>query len=340
MKIRKLSVDKVANVILGAGASRGATCFDGTWAQSPLDADFFDQIDRLKNTTDGRILSDLVAFARTEFGSADRLSMEPFFTQLESLDEFHRTLKIDRGPRVRSYQDHLERFSEYLAAVFRALRSISPAGALTCDYHRKLAAALKAGDTVVSFNYDCIMDSALHSAAGKSWNAESGYVVPITAGAGEWHDHSGSGRLARTPIRLLKVHGSLNWKREQTGSIQLRSDPYEAGRRPANEIVPPVWNKRVSEDEQMARVWKAARSSLRAGPILVVIGYSVPDTDLLSQVLLRVATSEGNRTLTHLIIVNPDPDAGHKLMSVLQRALTRTTTIVELRSWAEFGALL
>ena len=29
MRIRKLSVDKAGNVILGAGASRGATCFDG-----------------------------------------------------------------------------------------------------------------------------------------------------------------------------------------------------------------------------------------------------------------------------------------------------------------------
>ena len=67
-----------------------------------------------------------VEFARNEFGSADRLSMEPFFTQLESLDEFHRTLKIDRGPRVRLYQGHLERFSEYLAAVFRALRFHQP----------------------------------------------------------------------------------------------------------------------------------------------------------------------------------------------------------------------
>ena len=170
---------------------------------------------------------------------------------------------------------------------------------------------------MVSFNYDCIMDSALHSAAGKSWNAESGYVVPITAGAREWHDHSGSGRINPVEIR-----------------------PYEAGQRLANEIVPPVWNKRVSEDKQMSQVWKAARNSLRVGPILVVIGYSVPDTDLLSQVLLRVATSEGSRTLTHLIIVNPDPDAGQKLMSVLQRALTPTTTIVELRSWAEFVALL
>ena len=54
MRIRKLSVDKAANVILGAGSS-GATCFDGAWAQSPLDADFFDQI----ITTDGRILSSL-----------------------------------------------------------------------------------------------------------------------------------------------------------------------------------------------------------------------------------------------------------------------------------------
>lgn len=340
LRIQKLGVDKTANVILGAGASRGASCFDKTWAQSPLDADFFEQADRLKNTKEGGVLSELISFARTEFGASEALLMEPFFTQLESLNEFHTSLKIDRGPRVRSYATQLEKFPQYLSAMFRALQEIVPAGLLECDYHNALADSLRAGDTVISFNYDCLMDAALRRRSGKSWNAKEGYGVPISSGAEAWHDHSGRGRIAASSIKLLKVHGSLNWKRDGATDLALREDPYEGGTRSKNEIVPPVWNKRVSIDAVLSQIWKTARDSLRTGPVLVVVGYSVPETDLLSQVLLRVATSERGKNLTHLVSVNPDPDARRKMRSVLQKALTEKTTLIEVRDWSQFVKLL
>lgn len=339
MRIKKLGVDKGANIILGAGASRGASCFAGSWAQSPLDMDFFGQLDRLKNLEEGRILADLAEFARNEFGVSHSLLMEAFFTQLESLNEFYSELKIDRGPRIRLYKNHLDRFPEYLASVFRALRSI--ASDLVCQHHEMLASSLRAGDAVISFNYDCIMDAALRDFAGKSWDASVGYGVTVSDGAERWHDHSGQGRVARNVITLLKVHGSLNWDRTgSTGTIALREDPYEDGDRAPNEVVPPVWNKRVSEDSVFANIWKAARNALRTGPILVVIGYSVPETDLLSQVLLRVATSESGKNLTHLITVNPDPRAHRKLQDVLRKALTSKSTVIELTDWSEFCGLL
>lgn len=341
MRIPKLDITKPANVILGAGASRGASCFEAMWAQSPLDTDFFDQVDRLKSLPDGKGLHDLAEFARREFGASDNLLMESFFTQLESLNEFYGELKIDRGPRVRSYQGQLERFPAYLAAVFRSLRSIAPNHRLDCSYHRTLARSLRPGDTVISFNYDCIMDMALRQESGKRWDASAGYGVQVEEGADLWHDHSGRGAYAKVPIKLLKVHGSLNWIRNpNTNLIRLRSDPYEKSQRTANEVVPPVWNKRISEDAVLAEVWKAARNSLRVGPVLVVVGYSVPETDLLSQVLLRVATSESGKSLTHLISVNPDNDAHRKLRAVLAQALTAKSTVIELKNWKEFCALL
>lgn len=340
MKLTKLGIDKKANVLLGAGASRGASCFHDTWAQSPLDADFFDQVDRLKNTPEGKGLSRLVEFARNEFGVSERLAMEPFFTQLESLNEFHATLKVDRGRRVRQYEQHLERFSGYLASTFRALRSICTGATVECEYHKQLASALRSGDSILSYNYDCIIDSALKSNAAKRWSALTGYGVQVRDGAEHWHDHSGPGRIAKESIRLLKVHGSLNWSRDDDGNVSLRSDPYEDGSRSRDEVVPPVWNKRISEDAVLGEIWKKARNSLRTGPVLVVVGYSVPDTDLLSQVLLRVAAAEDGKTLTHLIIVNPDYMARRKLMSVLHEALTHKTTIIELDSWNELVNLL
>ena len=225
MRLSKIGLNKTANVILGAGASRGASCFKSAWAQSPLDTDFFDQLDRLKNLPEGRCLTELAEFARDEFGASNELPMEAFYTQLESLNEFYETLKIDRGPRVRAYRTQLDRFPTYLAAVFRSLRSICPSGGLDCDFHHLLAKTLHTGDSVISFNYDCLMDEALHAEARKSWDARVGYGTSATTGAQEWHDHSGKGRVSRNSIKLLKVHGSLNWVRNPDGSSIGRSSP-------------------------------------------------------------------------------------------------------------------
>jgi hypothetical protein len=341
MKLEKLCIDKQANVILGAGASRGASCFETMWAQSPLDADFFDQVDRLKGLPACNELHDIAEFARDEFGASDGLLMEPFFTQLESLNEFYSELKIDRGPRVRAYEKRLEKFPTYLAALFRGLCSIAQKNDLACHYHDALCRSLRTNDAIISFNYDCIVDAALKKSSGKSWDASSGYGVGVENGADEWHDHSGRGAAAKHPIKLLKVHGSLNWIRDPgKDTISLRKDPYEKKNRTANEVVPPIWNKRVSSDAVLGKIWKGARTALQTGPVLVVIGYSVPDTDLLSQVLLRVATSESGKTLSHLISVNLDVRAHRKIRNVLAQALTSKSTIIELGSWKEFCALL
>lgn len=339
MKLSKLGIDKQANVILGAGASRGASCFEKTWAQSPLDADFFNQIDRLKATAQGAVLQELTEFARSEFNAADWLGMETFFTQLEALDEFYTSLNIDRGPKVRSYKKILEKYPTFLAATFRALEAIVGGEGLRCDYHEALAGALRAGDSVISLNYDCFFDRALRGRAGKRWNAQEGYGVRVQAGHEAWHDHSGRGRIANSPIKLLKVHGSLNWDRGN-GVLRLREDPYEDGAREKSEIIPPVWNKQISNDDIVSGIWKDARNTLRVGPVLVVVGYSVPDTDVLTQVLLRVATSESGKTLSHLISVNPDDSAHEKLRKTVGPALTKRSTIIELNRWEELCRLI
>lgn len=341
MRIRKLGVNKEANIILGAGASRGASCFKELWAQSPLDGDFFDQVDRLKCLPEGKVLESLAEFARNEFGIPNTLFMESFFTQLESLNEFYTKLNVDPGPRVRAYQKQLEKFPTYLAAIFRSLRSLSGQPVLQCNFHRRLASGLHSGDSIISFNYDCIIDEALKRESGKSWHADNGYAVHVRGGADRWHDHSGRGRIANNSIKLLKVHGSLNWRRDEgANQVALREDPYEKQGRGEGEVVPPVWDKSISGDPVISDVWKAARNALRKGPVLVVVGYSVPETDLLSQVLFRVATSEGGKGLTHLISVNPDRRAHRKIREVLRHALTPKSTVIELGSWEELCQLI
>jgi hypothetical protein len=69
---------------------------------------------------------------------------------------------------------------------------------------------------------------------------------------------------------------------------------------------------------------------------MLVAGYSVPDTDLLSQSLLRVAPTENGQALSHLIIVNPDPLARRKLVNILHTALDAKSMVLEVNTLKEF----
>ena len=97
MTATKLGIaDKQATIILGAGATRGASCFANNWVSAPLDNDFFLQVQKLVALDKTDALCELLEFAREEFGEELNISMEKFFTQIESLDNFHDTFKIAR----------------------------------------------------------------------------------------------------------------------------------------------------------------------------------------------------------------------------------------------------
>jgi hypothetical protein len=70
----------------------------------------------------------------------------------------------------------------------------------SCPFHTKIVKGwLKPGDTIISFNYDLIMDCSLKQIG--LWHESSGY------GLSERQDKTSP----KSAIMLLKPHGSLNW---------------------------------------------------------------------------------------------------------------------------------
>lgn len=351
MNIPKLNLNiKKATIILGAGASYGASCFENKRVSAPLDADFFRRVQFLDLAKDNDDLQELLEFIRSEFDPTLRMPMEKFFTQIEALDDFYTTAKIHRGPAVQRYADILEKYTATLAAIFSGL--VKEVGPLKCDYHEMLVDQLDHGnanyghDVILSFNYDCLIDEALKAKAAKRWDAAEGYGYSVVAGAEHWHNHTGHGPMATQTIQLLKLHGSLNWKRriltsgKASGVLKLRQDAYETVNRSRFEIVPPVWNKAVGEDPILTEIWKQARQALIDCKVMIVVGYSVPETDLLSQSLLRVTAAERNAPLSHLIVVNPDSGCRHKLADMMRNALNAKSMVIELNTLKDFKSQL
>ena len=136
------------------------------------------------------------------------------------------------------------------------------------------------------------------------------------------------------------MHGSQNWQRGDHDQIQLR-EATDLSSNLKNVIVPPTWSKDLAE-YPYGDIWKEARVEVRRARIIVVIGYSVPDTDLFSRSLFKVeAGSKAKREkLDLLVLVNPDKNARKSFINLVTGGIEPTTTILEYSTMEEIATLI
>lgn len=314
-------------VILGAGASRGASfAAEKRGPLPPLDLDFFRQLQRLGSSDP---VDQLLAFVRSEFGARLNVSMEEFFSQAEYTDRFHAELRVDRGARIRRYRKALDAFYGSIPLLFA-----EAVGDSRCSYHERLVRMLFTEDAVMSFNYDCIVDAALRDAVRVRWDpGKKGYGFALASGADHWRGPRGKGH-PKGSITLLKPHGSLNWT-IKSDRVTLTAKPYQTASADGR-IVPPTWFKRLQQDPY-ASVWKRARLEVRRCKALLVIGYSVPVTDLFSRALFKAeAGSKVKREkLEFLVLANPDRVARERFVELVRGAIEPSTRILEFDGFQE-----
>jgi hypothetical protein len=166
----------------------------------------------------------------------------------------------------------------------------------------KFAKLLGAGDAVITFNWDLLVEEALYD-LNKEWEYK------LTDGA----------------ISILKPHGSLDWFDSKEASIDRKSifplnekfkriqvfKRFRAPRIPTPAvpvILPPVINKKIVYEELQA-IWRDAWLALRHASEIYVIGYSLPPEDLHARLTIRSAIRGNEKFEQHrpkVAIVNPD----------------------------------
>ena len=318
-------------VILGAGASRGASFVtDQTGVLPPLDLDFFQQLARMDYSKDSRRL---LEFIRSEYGHEIGLSMEKFFSEADYTNRFHQELNVDRGPFVKRYQRALDNFMCVLPKILAETTSKE------CEHHKRLASLLHVQDCIISFNYDCLIDSALRDCASNRWDPDKeGYGFAITGGGQNWKEHK-QGRPPQKSIRLLKMHGSTNW--EMTHSSISLANKVSDIKTLEDSIIPPTWFKNLTA-YPFGDIWKAARKEIRTSRVMIVVGYSVPETDLFSRSLFKVeAGSKMKREkLDLLILVNPDQGSRRLFIELVREGLEPSTRILEYQTLENLSTVL
>lgn len=202
--------------------------------------------------------------------------------------------------------------------------------------------------SIVSFNYDDILDEALYLVA-----------LGIDGGRQTWHPDGGYGFYCRPSLitvadstifmnvcrsLLLKLHGSLNW-RSPLGEPSARSPAgvchhegwftemgpglglpvdilalRETYLEPDPLIVPPLLVKSELALHPVLRlVWNRARAKLADAESVVFIGYSLPLTDLASRTLFEETLV--NRKDCEIHVVNKAESHPEKL--IIELAYTR-----------------
>lgn len=130
------------------------------------------------------------------------------------------------------------------------------------------------------------------------------------ASSGTLDSRAGRPSWPKPDIQLpyLKLHGSLNWDRNVSSEpvdgyenpVVPAGHPTQAVEHPL--ILPPVFNK--TDSPKINSVWKAALTILRKAKNIVIVGYSLPKTDIYMQYFLKSAVGP-NSNLQKIIVFDP-----------------------------------
>ncbi len=343
--------------LLGAGAAAGyQESYIGE--NSPVSKNFFTKAARVMNVhkikdryfnDDGQNYHHLFSFIeqlwgvdRNKIGLTDiDINMEEVLTLLHiELQENPHSLELKRACRE---------YMLLMSITFDKILYGNP-----CPYHQKIAASLKPGDVVISFNYELLMDNAL--LLSKRWFPHDGYGVHCKLLSADSSYHVDS---AVSEVALLKLHGSFNWlycsecrqlftAAEGSGeNLRFKYNHFDKiscvhqGCRHSLQpiIIPPTMMKNYETMPFTHQLWRKARQALCDADHIVIIGYSFPPTDFRSKWLFRKAMQQSTRS-RKITVVNHA--TGERLQTLLRQysSLMRTKEVASYPTIADYAAVL
>ncbi|TET17359.1 MAG: hypothetical protein E3J75_02840 [Dehalococcoidia bacterium] len=329
--------------ILGAGSS---AAFQGTKGSCPTISEFFiraHEIGLIKRYREQTMSEPLFRFIQREFGISKPelcrvpVNIESVLTRLEEvIEDFDRDGQYRIKGNLRRNKKAVNLYGTRLqASTFIGHVLLELTHNALSPLHLKLAESLTNFDTVISFNYDLLMDYALENTG--NWWPYSGYRIPFK------QIIDGGKFLAPLStsdpgIAYLKLHGSLNWLygvspyrliynmpvRNGEDVFLLRSINHEiipgpmdiAGKHEYTDnniyydlhslIVAPLKDKPYeSIPKALFRLWDLASDEIKIASEVILIGYSIPESDTKSQELIKQAKTR--RVAFTIVDKNPNP---------------------------------
>lgn len=172
-----------------------------------------------------------------------------------------------------------------------------------------------AKNTIITFNYDMVLEESLKQWGEKVWYGFDPDDVEL-----DDLEHYSPTKTEET-ISIFKIHGSINWTHPEDPERLVRvcgsySD-IVALKKPVI-LVPPTWKKGMTGG--LNTVWNEAVDALSKATRIVIIGFSLPATDIHIKYLLAAGLQE-NISLRNIYCFNPAEQVKANLFEVLRTEL-------------------
>ncbi|MFK7884512.1 MAG: hypothetical protein AB8F26_10065 [Phycisphaerales bacterium] len=193
----------------GAGASKGYTG-SKTGQLPPLASEFFTIFNQLEVAANpfvrvGHIVNYVKRTRNVEIYKFEHWNenIEDFLTELaERIAELPAP---NRGELSPEWIENTRAFDQMLFLFECVLNEIQ--NGLKCDLYSKLLAEHAEIDSIITFNWDCILDRAAWDS--QRWTPDRGYGIEFNAFyENGWRKEDNS---QPTEFQILKMHGSTNW---------------------------------------------------------------------------------------------------------------------------------
>jgi len=250
-------------------------------------------------------------------------NLEDIFTAIELRRQFSNP-ESDNGARLQIIRNKLIR---YIWRII-GLATVHKYGV----FSKKLVEALQPDDSLITFNWDLLLDQELWTPTGPPLEKKqylgffSGVLKDFSSLQGN-HYHLDS----ETKGLFLKLHGSLNWVQctnpgcpgwhkieldeDSTGCLNRAIGIHVTGeycKRCGSDtiplLIPPLLHKPVLDNWIFRSIWGLAHKRLEEASTVVVVGFSAAPTDFYAAWLLR--SSVGLRKEANVFVVNPSNIAG------------------------------
>jgi hypothetical protein len=209
---------------------------------------------------------------------------------LEHHAAFGKPGKSDPAPSNQQIAGAARRLMAAECCMF--LGNVAPSSERFAPYRRWLTRLLHAGDSIITFNYDRVLE-VLGTA-----DKHQKLVIRTLANLEEEFPSC---------VNVYKLHGSVNWKRDGDALTET-TDPDFALNCGIDQIaIASPGPTKQSVTELLRPLWKQAMAALQAASRIVFIGYSFPQADANARSnLIGIIQMLSSRHVDFQIVLGPD----------------------------------
>jgi hypothetical protein len=323
-------------LLFGAGASKGA--LEDNLPGPPVDLDFFAAANAITGHGTPSISKRVLRSAWALYSKISGIGLEEYYRDIETRAAISRIAPSankpkDWGKRKADLEELIRRVYVQTTVDVTA----QPPKPRISSAHKAVLKYLKSGSTIITFNYDLVIEESFDNA--ELWNPKDGFGTKVYGTTLDWCRNwlkdKNFQKGTKSKVHLLKLHGSLGWTLDKNRKIRLKARPFTVRKNTTEKIsvLPPGWNKKIDVNPYKI-FWREARLKLEKCKSLMIIGYSLPETDLLARSLfaevvrLRVARK---KYLDRLIVVDPSDLVHDKFVRLFTPALGPLGKIIRLK---------